>query len=337
MNIMRHSTRWLAVVAVMTLAPSVHAEVVTIKLGTLAPDGSGWHRQLKDLAAGWAKASNDQVILKIFPGGVAGNESDMVRKMRIGQLQAAAISTIGVGEIDSSPKALSTPGFIESDAEWDYVFSKLIPSWEKRLSDKGFQALMWGDTGSVQFFLRKPIVSPSEMAGLKVFVWAGDPKAVEAAKLAGFQPVVLSVTDMLTSLATGMIDAYSATPVMALAARWYERTPYMTVTAWAHLPGATIITTQAWEKIPEKLRPELLRIAREIGVQVNAEVARMQADAIAGMKKNGLSVIEFDAAGKQAWQKMAEKTWPAIRGGVVSVADFDEAKRIRDEFRAGKH
>ncbi|MBN1961649.1 MAG: TRAP transporter substrate-binding protein DctP [Deltaproteobacteria bacterium] len=328
---------WILVNIIIVFTTTPNAKAVTIKLGTLAPEGSGWHRQLKDMAVKWAKASNNQVQLKIFPSGVAGNEGDMVRKMRIGQLQAAAISTIGVGEIDSAPKVLSIPGLIASDAEYEYVFNHLVQKWEQRLVEKGFQALMWGDTGSARFFLRKSITSPNQLQDMKIFVWAGDPKAVEVFKLAGFQPVVLSVTDLMTSLATGMIDAYNATPVMALATRWYERTPFMTAAAWAHLPGTTLITTRAWNKIPKDLQPELLRISRAVGVQVNEEVARMQADAIAGMKKNGLKIIEFDTAGMQAWQELAQKTWPAIRGGAVSVADFDEAKRIRDEFRANKH
>ena len=326
---MRHISWLISVVAALLLVSSpARADNVTIKLGTMAPDGSGWHQQLKDMAAAWSKASGGQVVLKIFPGGVAGDEGDMVRKMRVGQLQAAAISAIGVGEIDAAPQVLSTPGFIANDAEWQDVFSKITPKWEKKLNDKGFQVLMWGDTGTVHLFVKKPI------QGLKVFVWAGDPSAVAAFKLAGFQPVVVSSTDMLPALTTGMIEGYMATPVMALAARWYERTPNMTALAWSHLPGATLITTKAWAAIPAELRPELLRIARETGVRVNVEVARMQADAIAGMKKNGLNEIEFDAAGKEAWQKIAEKTWTAIRGGVVSAEDFDEAKRIRDEYRA---
>ena len=312
------------------------AQSVTIKLGTMAPDGSGWHQQLKELAAAWAKASGGKVVLKIFPGGVAGNEGDMVRKMRVGQLQAAAITTIGMADIDSSAQVLSAPGLVGDDAEFAHVFARLSPKWDQKLEDKGFVAIMWSDTGAIRLFANKPVRTPADMAGLKIFAWSGDSSAIAAFKLAGLQPVVISSTDMTTSLATGMIEGFTTTPVMALAARWYERAPYMTAFAWGHLPGATLVTKSAWQKIPAELRPELQRIAREFGVRINAEVARMQKDAVAGMKKNGLTVVEPDAAGLQEWSKITERTWPAVRGGVVTAEDFDEAKRIRDEFRTAR-
>jgi TRAP-type C4-dicarboxylate transport system substrate-binding protein len=329
--------RKLLLVLLLCFAPvTAMGQTVTVKLGTLAPDGSGWHLLLKEMAAAWSKASGGKVVLKIYPGGVAGNEGDMVRKMRVGQLQAAAITIIGMGDIDRTPQALATPGLVADDAEWDYVFAKMTPSWEQRFLDKGFVVLMWGDTGWAHLFMKKPVRAPGELAGLKVFAWAGETSTTEAFKLAGFQPVVVSATDMMTSLSTGMLQGFITTPVMALAARWHQQTPYMVSHAWGHLPGATLITKAAWEKIPAELRPELLRITREFAVRVNAEVARMQTDAIAAMKKNGLTVIEFDAAGRAQWQVIAERTWPAMRGGVVAVEDFDAARRVRDEFRAAK-
>jgi len=315
-------------------AGSARAETVILKLGTLAPDGSSWHQLLKELAAEWKKASAGNVIVKIYPGGVAGNESDMVRKIRIGQLQAAALTVVGLADIENAPQAISSPGLIANDSEWQYVFARATPAWEKRMLEKGFVVLTWGDTGWVHMFLKKAIKSPAEMKSLRVFAWAGDPSSIAAFKLAGFQPTAISATDMLPALSTGMIDGFATTPIMALTARWYEKTLYMTAAAWSHLPGATIVTRSAWERIPEPMRSRLLEIVRAYGVKVNAEVTRMQADAISAMKKNGLTVLEFDAAGRAQWQQIAERTWPAVRGGMVSTADFDEVKRIRDEYRA---
>jgi len=312
------------------------ADRVTLKLGTMAPDGSSWHQLLKEMAAEWSQVSGGGVVVKIYPGGVAGNEGDMARKLRIGQLQAAALSAVGLADIYAGPQAISCPGLIADDEEWKYVFPRATPAWEKVMEEKGYVVLMWGDTGWVHMFLKNPIRSPAEMAGLKVFAWAGDPSSTEAFKLAGLQPVVLSSTDILPSLSTGMIVGFAATPAMALGARWFERAPHMTSTAWGHLPGATIVSRAAWDKIPAPTRARLLEIARVYSERVNDEVTRMQAEAIAAMKKNGLTVLEFDAAGRAQWQEICERTWPAVRGGVVSPEDFDAVKRIRDEYRAAK-
>jgi TRAP-type C4-dicarboxylate transport system substrate-binding protein len=327
----------LFLVGVVCAAPgAARAGGVTIKLGTMAPDGSTWHQLLKEMAADWSKASDGLVTVKIYPSGVAGNETDMLRKMRIGQLQAAAMSVVGLAGIDRAPQAIACPGLIADDAEWNHVFERATAVWQKRFAEKGFVVLMWGDTGWVHMFTKKAVRVPADLAGMKVFAWSGDSAATRAFQLAGFQPVALSATDILPSLSTGMIDGFAMTPIMALTARWYEQTPYMTRAAWGHLPGGTIVTRAAWEKIPEPIRGRLLEIAQVYGKRVNAEVARLQADSIVAMQKNGLTVVEFDDAGRAQWQQLAERTWPAVRGGMVKAEDFDAVKQIRDDYRASK-
>ena len=318
------------------LSASATAQVVTIKLGTLAPDGSAWHSLLKQMAEKWAEVSGGKVKLRIYPGGVAGDEGDMVRKMRVGQLTAAALSVFGLHDIEPSAQSIATPGLIGDQDEWDHVFGAMTPAWEKRLKEKGFVTLMWGDTGWVYMFFKKEIRTPAQAAGVRVFAWAGDPAAAKVWKLAGFQPVVISSTDILPSLNTGMIEGFAATPIMAFTARWYEPTKYMPDTSWGHLPGATIVSKEVWDKIPADLQPKLMAIAREYGIKVNKEVTKMQADAIAQMKKNGLKVLSLTDAEKNAWVEASEKAWPMLRGGTVPAEAFDEVKRARDEYRAAK-
>jgi TRAP-type transport system periplasmic protein len=317
-------------------AAPARAQTVTIKLGSMVPDGSAWHGLLKQLGDEWSKASDGKVKLKIFPNGVAGSEGDMVRKMRVGQLQAAALTVVGLHDIETSPQAVATPGLMTTEEEFAYAFEKMQPTWEKRFLDKGFVTLMWGDTGSVHMFFSKEVKTAAELKGIRVFAWAGDPYANKAWELAGFQPVVLSSTDIMPSLSTGMIQGFGATPIMAFSARWYEGAKFMLNASYGHLPGATIVAKETWEKIPAELRPKLLEIARQIGVKVNTEVNKMQADALDQMKKNGLKVINLSEADTKLWEAQQEKTWAAVRGGVCTEADFDAVKRTRDEYRAAK-
>ncbi len=314
-------------------ASTASAQKVTIKLGTLAPDGSAWHNLLKEMAEEWKKASGGKVNLKIYAGGVAGNEGEMVKKLHIGQLQSAAISVIGLHDIESAPQAVSTPGMINTDKEWNCVFEKLTPHFDKKLADKGFVVLAWGDTGWVNLYSKREGKSPADYKGMKIFAWAGDPYAVKAWEVAGFQPVVISSTDILPSLSTGMIEGFATSPIMGMTARWYEQAKNMPDMRWGRLPGATIIKKETWEKIPEDLRPKLLEIARNTGKKIDSAVAQMSADAINSMKKNGLKVHSLTDAQKAEWQKLAEKTWPVIRGGVVTNEDFDLVKKTRDECR----
>lgn len=328
----------LIAAALVNLAPA-RAEaqpVIKVKLATMVPAGSTWHELLKQMGEEWKQVSGGKVRLVIFPGGQAGNEGDVVRQLRIGKLQAAALTVIGIHDIETSPQAIATPGLIIDADEWDYVFERMIPKWDARLIEKGYVPLMWGDTGWVFLFSQKPIVKPQDVFGLKVFAYDGDPASLEGWKAAGFQPVVLSSTDILPSLKTGMIDGVTNSPVMAYMARWHETANYMVNVPWGHLPGATIIKKETWEKIPEDLRPKLLEIARKYGRKVNDEAMRMQNDALAQMKKTGLNIVDFDAVGRKIITDYAEKTWPIVRGGVCSIEAFDEVKALRDEFRAKK-
>jgi TRAP-type C4-dicarboxylate transport system substrate-binding protein len=302
----------------------------------MAPDGSTWHQLLKEFGEKCAEISGGKVKMKVFAGGVAGNEGDMVRKMRIGQLQAAALTVVGLHDIEASPQAIATPGLIRDQAEWEHVFAKLSPIWEKRFEDKGFVPLMWGDTGWIYMFFTKEKRTVEQTKNTRVFAWAGDPASVEGWKLAGYQPVVISSTDILTSLSTGMIEGFATSPVMAFTARYYERAKFMPDVTYGHLPGGTVIARATWERIPADLRPKILQLAREYGRRVDAEVNKLQSDSLAQMQKAGLKVIKLSDAEKQAWWKNTEKSWAAIRGGVVSAEDFDMVLRLRDEYRASK-
>jgi TRAP-type C4-dicarboxylate transport system substrate-binding protein len=321
----------LALAALLAaLAPAAVSAQVTIKLGTLAPQGSTWHELLKDLAQRWDKESNGQVKLRIYAGGTQGSEGDMVRKLGIGQLQASSITAVGMHDIVPEPAVMSVP-FLFDDATVECALEKLRPKLEQALERRGFVALQWSRLGAVGLFCSKPFPTPASARDAKVWAWEGDPKSVDAYRAAGFHPVVLSATDIVPSLQTGMIDCVPNVPLYVLTARLYDRARYMLDVPWAYMMGATVVRKDAWEKIPADLRPKLIAIAVELGNKVDAEVKRLNDDAVAAMQRQGLTVVKGDAA---AWRAAMEKSWPIVRGGVVPAEFFDEAKAARDSCRA---
>jgi TRAP-type C4-dicarboxylate transport system substrate-binding protein len=324
----------LLAAALLALAsPALAQQQVQIKLGTLAPNGSTWHELLKEMAVRWGEASKDGVKLRIYAGGTQGNEGEMVRKMAVGQLQGAAVTTVGLHDIAAEPQALTVPLMFDSAAELQKALPILEPKLDAILEKKGYVPLTWGAIGAIKLFCTKPFKTPAEAAGAKIFAWEGDPGSVKAWKAAGFNPVVLSSTDVITSLQTGMIECIPNVPLYVLTARLFEKAPYMIDVNWGWLVGATVVRKDAWEKIPADLRPKLLAIARELGTKVDVEVARLNTEAVTAMEKQGLKVVKVDAA---AWRVMAEKSWPVVRGEVVPAAFFDEVKALRDAQRAGK-
>jgi TRAP-type C4-dicarboxylate transport system substrate-binding protein len=313
------------------LASAARADPVVLKLGTLAPQGSSWHDILKELGQRWEQVSGGQVKVRIYAGGTQGSEGDMVRKLGIGQLQAVAITNVGMHDVIPEPQALSVPFLFDSEAQLECAFDKVRPQLEDALGKRGLVALQWSRVGSIYLFCDKPCRTPAEAGDAKVWAWEGDPKSVEAYRAAGLKPVVLSATDIVPSLQTGMIDCVPNVPLYMLTARLFEKANYMMDAPWSHMMGATLVRKDAWEKIAPDLRPKLLAIAVELGNKVDDEVRRLNADAIAAMQKQGLKTVPTDPA---PWRVAMEKTWPIVRGGVVPAPFFDQVKAARDQCRA---
>ena len=326
--------RPLALAAVLlAVAPLARAQEVTIKLGTLAPNGSTWHSLLLEMGERWAEASQGRVKLRIYPGGTQGSEGDMVRKMKVGQLQGVAISNIGMADISRDPEALSVPGLIGSEAEMRAVFNRLEPELDRTLEARDVVPIQWSQIGFVRIFCAKAYRTPAQMTDAKMFAWDGDPASVDAWAAAGFKPVVVSSTDVMTSLETGMLTCIANVPLYMLTTRLFERASHMVDVPWGYLVGATLVSKSVWQKIPADLRPKLLDIAHDIGNRVDSEVRKLNDDAVSAMRKQGLEVVEVDPA---PWRATAEKAWPTIRGKVVSAQVFDEVLKLRDEYRAGR-
>lgn len=326
--------RSLAAAALVAVPPAHAASTPLVKLGTAAPDGSSWHRILMEMGQKWREAPGGGVKLRIYAGGVLGDEPDMVRKMRIGQIQAAALTAVGLADIDEAVAALQIPMMVRSYEELDYVRERLRPDLERRLEEKGFVVLNWGDAGWVMFFAKKPFSLPDDLKRMKLFVWAGDSHAVDLWKAAGFRPVPLASIDILPGLQTGLIDAFDTTPLLALSSQWFGLAPHMLDLKWAPLVGATVITKRAWEKIPPATRQAVRAAAAEAGERLRNEIRSANEKAIDAMKKRGLTVREATAEVEAAWQRAAEQVYPEIRGALVPAEMFDRVRRLRDEFRA---
>lgn len=300
-----------------------HSENVVIKLGTAAPQGSPWHLRLKEAAQQWKEKSGGTVELRIFPGGTMGDEGDMVKKMRIGTLQAAALSTIGLHDITPEPQALDLPLLVENRAQADCVLQKMAPKLEAALEKKGFVVLTWSDIGFTRFYSTKPRATMKELQGGKLFSWAGDPGSNEAWKAGGFSTVVLSSSDMVPSLQTGMIDTILYPPLIVMSIHADSKTKYMTDKIWSTLTGATIVNKKDWDKVPAALQGPLKQIFQTSGKGISAEAAKMETDSMNKMKAGGVQTVKVTDDAE--WKKTVESVYKILAGKVVPKETFDEA------------
>jgi TRAP-type C4-dicarboxylate transport system substrate-binding protein len=324
----------LAVLAVaLPVATPAEAQTVVVKMATLVPDGSSWFLVLKETAEKWRDLSGGRVVVRLYPGGVAGDDPDVVRKMRLGTLNAGVLTSVGVAEVDRSVYALGVPMMYRSYDEVYYVLEKMRPRLEANLEAKGFVALNWVDGGWVHFFAQKPVRIPGDLKALKLFTWAGDSQAVETWRSAGFNPVPLPSTEIATALQTGLVNALGAPPQVAVIAQYFNNAKNMTDMPWQLLLGATLINKATWERIPADLRPKLLDATREAGRRLQEEIRSSGERDVEAMRKRGLNVVAVDAQAREAWLRTAESMYPRIRGTLIPAEAFDEALRYRDEYR----
>ena len=310
---------------------------VRVKLGTLIPRGTPPYQVLLEMREKWRQAPAGGVELVVYPDGNMGGEADMVRRMRVGQLQAAMLSVIGLSEIDKSVNALQNmPMMFRSLDEVEYVRDRMRPLLEKRLADRGFVALFWGDLGWVRFFSKEAAVHPAEFERMKLFTWAGDNEQVELMKALGFNPVPLETNDILPGLQTGLINAVDTAPLYALAGQFYGPCPHMLEINYAPLSGATVITKKAWDSIPPAAQQALLKAAAEAGAEVTKRSRAESEQAVEAMQKRGLTVHRTTPAVEAEWRALAAGVYPKIRGSMVPSDVFDEVQRLLQEYRTSR-
>lgn len=315
----------------MVVTASLAAAPRRIKLGTVAPKDSSFHKILLKMGTEWA---SQDVELKIYAGGVRGGEAEMVRQMRNGVLDAGLLTAVGLSEIDFSVEALqSIPLMFHSLEEVDYVGERLRPRLEQRLREKGFVVLFWADTGWVRFFSKSPVLEPDDLRKAKLFTWAGDEVAVTAYKAAGFRPVALETNDILPSLQTGMIEAVPLPPYVALTTQIFMRAPNMLDLDWAPLVGALVITEKSWNRLTPDHQRQLARAAAETGRAMKAR-NRLESDlAVTEMRKRGLRVTAVSPEMHAEWSRLAAAAYPTLRGAKIPAPLFDEVVRHVTAYR----
>ncbi len=335
----RHPLRWLAI-AVLALAPTlapapaVPQAPTVVKLATFVPDGSVWHKAMKEMGAEWSRETAGRVQLKVYPGGVAGDEPDYVRKMRVGQLQAAAVTTAGLAQIDNAFQMFGVPMFFDSYPELNAVLEKMTPVLKQRLEAKGFVLLNWGHGGWVYFFTKQKAVSVADIKKVKMYAMAGDDRWVQLWKNNGYSPVALAPSDMLTGLQTGMIDGCPTTPLLALTLQWYRQTPHMVGIGMAPLVGGLVITKQAWSKISPADQAKVAAACTRLEMKLLTGVPAQDTSAVEEMKKRGLTVDAVPARDVAEWRAAAEQFAKGMRGTLIPPDILDMATRERDAFRA---
>ena len=304
---------------------------IVIKLATLAPEGTEYYNLLLEMGQRWQEETNGEIILRIYPNGVVGRESDTIRKMRIGQIQASAMSSIGLADLTDQIQAFTIPMKFKDYDDVESVKEVMFDDISNGLSESGFKLLFLVDIGWVYWFSANEIAVPEDLRNAKIYTTAGDYVTVELFKQFGFNAIPVSETDILTSLQTGMINSMQTVPILSLSSGWFALMPNMLDLKWAVFIGAVIVDERVWSKIRPEHQKVMMEIAQEIGKKYQENGRKTDAQAIEMMKKYGMNVKTPTDEELKIWNDFKEKIMPDVIDTYVPKDIYDKVTSAIDE------
>jgi len=282
--------------SILLLSPAtLQAQEHLIKFATLAPEGSTWMNVMKEYDAAVRKESGGRLGFRMYPSGVQGDEKDVLRKIKLGQLHSAGITGNGLTSIASPARILDSPFLFRDPSEIDYIYDMFGPEIEKSLEESGFINLGWAEVGDVYIFTNVPIRKMEELVKTKMWMWQGDPVAGAAFDALGVTPIPLTITDVLTSLQTHLIEGVYTSPLAAIALQWFTRVKYMLDVPLANATGAVVMSKKKFLQLPEDLRTILRKNGRKYMRRLTELSRQDNQKSLGTLKKNGIIFTTLDS------------------------------------------
>ncbi len=325
--------RIIFILLIFCLSLTIPVSALVIKLGSLAPEGSPWDKALKYIASEWKTISGGRISMKIYPGGIAGDEPDMVRKIRINQLQAAALTGIGLANISEDILAIQLPLLVRTDEELYYVLERMRPTFDSLLEEKGFKILGWIFAGWAHFFAKKPVVTPDDLMRQKMQVDDASPKMALAWKKMGFHVVPIPSTQTLSALQSGMVEAFMLTPLTAAAVQWFGLAKNMSSLKMSPMIGGLIISNRIWKRIPKDLKPKLITAVNKQLDILHKKTEGIERQALEIMLENELKINHVPPEVEAQWKDVIYSGFDLVIGNIISKEVFDEVNKHLKDFR----
>lgn len=325
----------LVLLLILLPQPLLAAKTWELKFATLAPPGSTWVKLLEQWAQTLEAESDGRLVFKLYTGGMQGDEPDVLKKIRFGQLHGGAFTGYGIGRIYSPARVLELPFLFEDVGEIDYVREQLMPDIEQGFRDNGYVMLGWMEIGYVYFFSKQPIRSLKDLAQTRLWHWQGDPIGRAFFHAGGLSPVPLSVIDVYTSLSTGVIDTVYAPPQGALALQWSAKTDYITNVPMANGIGSLVVSRQFFQGLPQDLQLLLMRTSQAISKQLISATRRDNTAALEALQQHGLQLIEGDAEllSSEIETISAQARRTLIDNGYIPVTMMERVQGLIREYR----
>ena len=333
---LRHSRSSLVTALLAGLLCAGPAQAIEIKVATVAPDGASWMREMRAGAEEIRDLTDGRVVIKFYPGGVMGNDSQVLRKIRIGQLQGGAFTGGGIAERYAGFNLYGIPLLFRSLDEVDYVRSRLDTKLQAGLADAGFVSFGLIEGGFAQLMSNEPIRRVEDMRRRKVWSPEGDPIGFRVLQAMNLSPVVLPPTDVLTGLQTGLLDVVAASPVLALVLQWHTKVKYVTDLPISYVVGIFAIDIRVFNRLSAADQEVVRTVMGTVMRTMDQQARQDDRDARAVLEQAGLEFVAVAPEDIPGWRRTIEGLYPELRRrSDIDTNLLDELLGLLEEFRAG--
>ncbi|MGB5278935.1 MAG: TRAP transporter substrate-binding protein DctP [Gammaproteobacteria bacterium] len=319
-------------------ATAVNAKTYQLKFATLMPTGTSWSNLLDEWIKEVEEKSEGRIKFKMYAGGVMGDEPDVLRKIRKGQLHGGMFTGYGIGRIYSPARVLEVPFMFKNTDESDYVRDQMMPDLEAGFRESGFELLGWPEVGFIHFFSTQPIRSMDSIKKLKIWLWQGDPLGEAFFKAADIDPIPLSIIDVYTQLSAkhGSIDTVYTSSFGAIALQWYTKLNYGSRIPFTNAIGGLMVSNRFYDKLPEDLQQLLKTTGKRLSDDIRQRARGENEKSLAILEKNGIEFM-FDWSDanmdeileiRNQAAKYLEKT------NYIPAETFNKAQQLVEDFRA---
>ncbi|MCG2725518.1 MAG: TRAP transporter substrate-binding protein DctP [Elusimicrobia bacterium] len=321
----------------MFLLSGVGNSATTIKFATLAPEGTSWLKTMREFFKEVGEKTENRIKFKVYSGGIAGDEKDVIRKIRIGQLHSGAFTGVGIGIIAPPIRIFDMPFLFRNANEVDFVLDKFDKEFRQTFEENGYVLLGWSEVGVINIMTNTPIKKPEDLSDVKMWLWEGDPVANATFKAMKINPIPLSITDVMTSLETGMIDGIYASPLSAIALQWFTKMKYALSLPITNASGAVLISKKAFNKLSEQDREIMLKAGEKYFRKLTLLSRKDNEKSISTLKKH--KIIFTDPASKETvkiFEDMGKEARNSLAGKLYSEDLMKEVENAIKQYRNKK-
>lgn len=304
-----------------------------IKVATVVPERSPWGTALNDIAAEWFKISNGTVNLKIYAGGVAGSEQEMLRMMRLGTLDGVVVTNIGVTHLNPNLYILNIPFLLNSREEFENLMARMEPAFVKPLENKGIKVVLRVLAGWLYFFAKEKFIYPEDFKKFRISLVSGEPGLEEAFKAMGYRVIPIDIKDMMMALQSGMVSAIYFPPLIAASAQFFALAPHMLNLPTSLMVGWFLLKDSTWERIPAAYRGPMEKAVLKATEGLLRKTDELEADVFKVMKENGLIIHEAPPDAWDRWRGLSLKAIDKMVEQAYPKEIYDQAIAILEEFR----